>query len=270
VNPPREKMGLNPVIVPSHDILQKGLRYLKGEKNIRKKLNRKLTYNWFNQDPKRGSFSWFLSDVSYYFTGYPLDRRNRTDYKDFTGYRYNMVTWAYRDSEGWQKDAVRHEPGTSYSKDYGSFVPEGKFWERERSRFEKYRREGGMEGFGGDNTYASYEIIRFILYALKMNGLEDRRYFPGKPYIGVWILPLHMNAISPFIELGYLRKRFDRYVLTKKQDIIAEGIAVGVYSLFSGLKLKNNGTRHTPKGKRIDLDKYRITTDMDYFKAVTE
>jgi hypothetical protein len=270
VNPPREKMGLNPVIVPSYDFLHKGLQYLKGDKSIKKKLNRKLIYNWFTQDTKRSSFKWFLSDVSYYFTGYPLDRKNRTNFKDFTGYRYNMVSWAYRDSKGWEKDAINHEPGTPYSKDYGNIAPEGKFWERERSIYEKYRREGGMEGFGGDNNYASYEIIRYILYALKMNGLEERSYFPGSPYIGVWILPLHMNAVSPFIELGYLRKRFDRFVLTKKQDIIAEGIAVAVYSLFAGLELKDKGSRHTPRGKRIDLGKYKITTDTDYFEAVSE
>ncbi len=270
VNPPREKMGLNPVIVPPYSFLQKGLQYLKGEKSVRKKINRKLLDNWFIQDPRRGPFRWFLSDVSYYFTGFPLDRHYRTNGKDFTGYRYNMVTWAYRDDKGWEKDAVKHEPGTPYSKDYRDVVPEGKFWERERSRFEKYRREGGMEGYGGDNSYASYEIIRYILTALKMNGIEDRAYFPGSPYIGVWILPLHMNAVSPFIELGYLRKRFDRLVLTQKQDIIAEGIAVAVYSLFTGLKPKDNAYRHTPRGKRIDLDKYRITTDTDYFNAVTE
>lgn len=270
VNPPREKMGLNPVIVPSYDFLSRGLQYLKGDKKMRKKLNRKLLVNWFNQDNIRGTFRWFLSDVSYYFTGYPLDKRNKSNYKDFSGYRYNMVTWAYRDGKGWKDEALKHEPDTSYSKDYRDAVQEGKFWKRERSKYEKFRREGGIEGFGGDNNYASYEIIRYILYALKMNGLEDKKYFPGKPYIGVWILPLHTNAISPFIELGYLRKRFDRFVLTKKQDIIAEGIAVAIYSLFSGLELKDNGYRYTPKGKRIDLDKYRISTDLDYFEAVAE
>ncbi len=268
VNPPEEKMGLNPVIVPSYDLLQKGLQYLKGNKKVKKSMKRRLITNWFNQDNIRGSFRWFLSDVSYYFTGYPLDRRNRTDYKDFTGYRYNMLSWAYRDGKGWVKDASRHKPGTRYSKNISDIVPEGKFWERERSKFEKFRREGGPEGFGGDNNYASYEIIRYILYALKIRGVEDRSYFPGKPYIGVWILPLHMNAVSPFIELGYLRKKFHRSVLTKKQDIIAEAIAVAVYSLFAGLELKQNGYRYTPRGKRIDLEKYRITTDKDYFETV--
>ena len=268
--PPRNSDGINPIIAAPYSLLEKGLQYLKGDKSVRNQLINKMTDNWFCQDSLRSSFEWFLSDTSFYFTNYPLDRRGKVSYGEFKGYRHNMIKWAYRDDVGWEEEAQLHKPGTKYSKDFRNFSPEGKFWDREKSKFEEYRRAGGEEGTGGDNSYASYEIIRYILLSLFKNGNHNKIYFPGKPFYGIWIVPIHINAVNSFIELGYLRREWDRFILTKKQDEIAEGIAVGIYSLFAGLNLKEDKSRHMPKGKKIDFEKYRVSEEKTYFNAVTE
>jgi hypothetical protein len=267
---PRDFEGMNPVITPPNSFLNEGLRYLMGEQNGRKFYNASPYREWFVEETKRSDFDWFLNDVSLYFTGYPLRKSHDIDRTSFKGYRYNMVTWSYADGSGWENAAKYHVPSSPYASAFKDFIPEGRFWERERSRYEGYRRDGGDEGFGGDNAYASYEIIRYICYSLYLHGDDYHTQKPGKSYISVWIMPLHVNAINAFIELGYLNRNRDRFILTKKQDEIAEGIAVGIFSLLSGLDLKDKRFKYTPRGKGIDLDKYRISGDETYFDAVNE
>ena len=102
------------------------------------------------------------------------------NFEKFKGYRYNMITWAYSDGLFWEDVAKYHMPGTKYSKSYLDFEPIGKFWEREKNKNEAYRRNGGQEGFGGDNAYASYEIVRYILYSLNLKSKRFRRKKEGK------------------------------------------------------------------------------------------
>ena len=266
---PRDFEGMNPVITPPNSFLNDGLRYLKGEQDGRKFYGASPYREWFVEETKRSDFEWFLNDVSLYFTGYPLRKNRDIDRTSFKGYRYNMVTWSYADAPGWENAAKYHITSSPYASAFRDFVPEGRFWEREHSRYEGYRRDGGDEGFGGDNAYASYEIIRYICYSLNLHGDDNQAQKPGKSYISVWIMPLHVNAISAFIELGYLNRGRDRYILTKRQDEIAEGIAVGIFSLLSGLDLKDKRYRYAPRGKGIDFEKYRISGDETYFDAVT-
>ncbi len=268
--PPNDIKGINPVLAAPYKMLYKGLRYLRGEKKIIKSINKVMLDNWFSQEKDRTPFQWFLSDTSFYFTNYPLNRYNKIEYKKFKGYRYNMIDWAYRDEQGWEEKAKNHEPNSKYSRNYRDIVPEGKFWDREKSKYEEYKRSGGEEGFGGDNAYASYEIIRYILYSLKLHKLYHKSLLPGKPYVGIWIVPLHVNAINPFLELGYLRRKVDRFILTKKQKEIAEGIAVGIYSLLAGMKIKDTKFQYKPKGKKIDLKKYKISNEKSYFDLVDD
>lgn len=225
--------------------------------------------DWFKENTKRTSFEWFLNDAALYFSGYPLDKKRKVNLNEFKGYRYNMITWAYQDSSGWEKKAKHHYPNSQYSSDLKSIAVKGKFWQREKSKYEKYRREGGIEGFGGDNAYASYEIIRYMLAALKKTGSYNNHYQPGKSYVSTWILPLHVNAVSAFIELGYLNRWRDRKILVRKQNELAEGIAVGIYSLMAGIEPNDTKFKYRPKGKKIDLKKYQISTDESYFTTVT-
>ncbi len=265
---PADFEGMSPCIVPPYAFLEKGLHYLQ-KKITDKKVYHSSAYSyWFVESVKHDDFFWFLNDTALYFTGYPIDKNKELDLESFMGYRYNMIEWSYKDRPGWEPFAARHYPHTRFSTDMSTFSPDGKFWERERSKYENFRRDNGEEGFGGDNAYASYEIIRYILHALTIKGERYHVQKPGKSYISVWIMPLHVNAISAFIELGYLMRRGDRYLLTSRQDIIAEGIAVGIYSLFTGLKPKASKQKYPPRGNKIDLDKYRISDKKTYFDAV--
>ncbi len=267
---PADYPGMSPVLAAPYRLLEKGFRYLRGEISSTGFSNEKGLKHWFVEKMTRSPYRWFLNDSSAYFTGYPLKKSGQADLNDFQGYRYNMVDWAYRDSVGWEAAAKNHPSGTAYSSNIKSFKPQNRFWERERSVYESYRRDGGQEGFGGDNAYSSYEIIRFIQYSLRMKGVDNKKMIPGKPYVSTWIMPIHVNAVNPFIELGYFSRRFDRMILQKHRQEIAEGIAVGIYSLFAGLKVRDRGFPAQPRGSRIDLEKYRITSKEYYFDQVTE
>ncbi len=265
---PRDFEGMNPVVTPPHDILSAGLDYLKGGREEKKFLRNSPYREWFIEETTRSDFDWFLNDVSLYFTGYPLTKDLELDRAGFRGYRFNMVDWSYSCPPGWENAARHHIARTRYAPTLRDFVPEGTFWERERSQYERYRRDGGEEGFGGDNAYASYEIIRYICHSLYLHGDDHRSQKPGKSYISVWIMPLHVNAINAFIELGYLNRSRDRLLLTKKQDEIAEGIAVGIFSLLTGLELKDKNYKFAPRGKAIDFKKYRMPEGTSYFDDV--
>jgi hypothetical protein len=265
---PDEYKGMNPILVAPYDFLEQGLRYLKKNITGTDFFRNNRMNDWFCENTRREAFQWFLSDVSQYFTGYPLDANLKIRRNRFKGYLYNMNGWAYSDNPGWENRARYHVPNSRYSMNFRNVVPQGKFWDRERSKYEKFRRDGGEEGFGGDNAYASYEIIRYILSSLKLGEAYHKSLVPGRPYVSTWIMPLHVNAINPFIELGYLNRRIDRYTLLNKQDEIAEGVAMGVYSLLAGMKPLDEGFAHAPRGKRIDLEKYRITNERSYFDAV--
>lgn len=266
---PRDHLGFTSIICPSYDFFYKGLEFLRDrDRNIDFFRNSPYLYLWFMESTRRSSFKWFANDTSIYFTGYRLKRNYSINYKNFKGYRHNMVTWRYKDAIGWQNFAKNHEPGTRYAIHAKDFAPEGKYWERERSKFEKYRRSGGYEGFGGDNFYASQEIIRYMLTSLKNNKIRSRRQKLGNPYVSAWSMPLFVNAVTAYIELGYLSQKHFRFLLTKKQDELAEGIAVGIYSLFAGLPSGERTYKDAPLGKKIDFDKYKDIDKVSYFDKV--
>ena len=259
--------AMNAILTPPFSFLLNGLKYLRENKTGRKFFNKSPMSDWFVEDETRSTFNLFLSDVSQYFTGCPLDSDMKTG--PFRGYRHNMTQWAYTDDPGWEKDAAKHADYSPYSRNYRKVSPAGRFWDRERSRYESYRRDGGEEGFGGDNAYASYEIIRYILYSLKKNGGHYKDLTEGKPYFSIWAIPIYVNAINAYFELGYLKRKDDRKTLLENQNEIAEGIAVGIYSLFAGIDpVFDDNFTHTPKGKRIDLEKYAVSPEKTYFDMV--
>lgn len=260
-------MGMNPVIVPPPSFLRQGLAVLKGEQKSNKFFVNSKYKDWLVESAGRTGYEWFLSDTSLYYTCFPLKADKSVNKEAFRGYRYNMVTWAYADDEGWVETAKKHPANTRYADTLEKFVPEGKFWEREQSRFEDYRRDDGEEGHGGDNHFASAEIIRYMMYALRAGKIEHPDQKPGRPFYSVWQLPLSVNAISAYIELGYLLSPHYRMLFTEKVDVLAEGIAVGIYSLFAGLTPRpQEGVM--PRGKSIDLKKYSISKYSSYFDIV--
>lgn len=265
-----EYQAMNPVLAAPFPMLAKGLRYLRGETDDRSFFFASPLKDWFVEDTSRSSFSWFLSDTAQYFTGCPVDQNRAVQRHRFKGYRHNMIRWRYGDAAGWEKEAALHRAYSPYSLDYKNVSPAGKFWDRERSKYEAFRRNNGEEGFGGDNAYASYEIIRYILTSLNENGGYDDSFVPGKAYTSIWIIPMYINAVSAYFELGYLKRKKDRKMLTERQNEIAEGIAVGIYSLLTGMEISGNDFKHLPKGKRIDLEKYNFSSEKSYFDEVWE
>ncbi|PKA15877.1 N-acetylmuramoyl-L-alanine amidase [Leptospira haakeii] len=215
-----------------------------------------------------------VADAWIYFNGYwPNKSGKKTDLSNFEGYRQNMVTWKYADSTGWIDKAVLDGPGP-YAKKHSEYSAKGKFWDRERAEPELWRREDGAEGFGGDNHYAATELMRFLQYGLRtLPNSEEELSNPGpinKPYISTYSLPTFINAISAYLEIGYIDKEKDMKILTQRRKDTAISLAVGVYSLFHGIKIKSADLPYVPKGKKIDWARYENLKEGNYFRVVRE
>jgi len=267
LNASRYYRGMNAVIAAPYNFLYKGLQYLQGNGG-----NRSFFYNsnyadWFTETEDKSSFFWYCNDVMMYFLGYRMTSNYQPDIEAFRGYRYNMVQWMYNDPPGWAHIAKYHPAKTAYADDIKQFEPDNAFFNREQSTFEKYRRDGGYEGYGGDNLYASNEIIRYVLYNLYMHGVRHKEQRLAPPYISIWSIPLHVNAINAYMELGYLARPYTRYILDNHLDDMAEGIAAGIYSLFAGIEVSSK-ISCAPYGKKIDLKKYTINNNNNYFTIV--
>lgn len=266
---PPDYKGMNGIIVPPYNVLKKGFINLQnGGKGSIKDYGR--LKSWFKESKSVPYRLAYLRDCSQYFTGYSLKRNLSTDYRDFNGYKYNMVSWIYSDSPGWHIAAREHKPDTGYSDDFMTFKEEGKFREREKSLYETYRRGSSFKNFGGDNYFATYEIIRYILHSLDSRGVNGKDKVPGKPFVSTWSVPLLVNAISAYIELGYLDRKWDREVLLNRQEEIAEGVAVGIYSLLAGPGEVKGDFKYKPSGEKLDLEKYKMPDDKSYFDIVVE
>jgi hypothetical protein len=153
------------------------------------------------------------------------------------------------------------------------------FRDRERSFAETARRGGGAS-LGGDNLEASDEMIRFIRHALLRRvagegkaggGDADRLVGPhGLPFARDYAIPLFINAISCYVELGYRSNAEDRRLFSAHEEAYAEGIAVGVYSLLYGMRptpaaaIAGLAGFASPSGKALDLRPYR--KGRDYFQ----
>ena len=267
---PPDYKGMNGVIVPPYNVFKKGLSMLQSGETSKNINDNNILNSWFKEFKKTPSKFVFFKDVSYYFTSYGMKKNYSIDADDFKGYKYNMVAWRYSDPPKWNILAEKHPVNSKYSSDYKTFKEEGNFWEREQSVYEEYRRGTSFKDFGGDNYFATYEIIKYTLLSLNKAGISRKDKIPGKPYISNWSMPLLINAISAYIELGYLDRKWDRDILLNKQDKIAEGVAVGIYSLLAGIEKIDGNYKNKPTGKFIDLKKYNITKDKSYFDIVTE
>jgi len=210
-----------------------------------------------------------IIDTWIYLHGYWTDKSGKkTDLNKFEGYRQNMVSWSYSDGKGWESKAKENAKGP-YAKTHSGFIAEGKFWEREKGKEESWRREGGREGFGGDNHYASKELMRFVQFGLREQLKENKNKYPEvgpiqKPYISTYSLPTYTNAICAFLEIGYINRKRDIKYLTQNKKETAISLAVGIYSLFAGLEIKKPKNMPViPKGKKINWDRYE-----NYFEKV--
>ncbi len=265
---PSDHRGITAVAVPPFEFMKKALWFIE-DKNRSIDYFRKSPYNqWFIEDDTRSAFQWHIDDAATYFIGYGLNIDYSVNYDDFKGIRYNMVDWIYRDNPGWE-EYFKAGSEKHYAKTLDEFDYTTAFWEREKSKYEAYKRDGGIDGYGGDNLYASNEIIRYVLTSLKISGNDNKEQFHGNPYFSTWSIPLYVNAVSAFVELGYLKSDRYRKLLTENQDEIAEGVSMAIYSLAAGMNVKESEYKFAPKGKPIDFQKYNIGKGKTYFNVVS-
>ncbi|TGL48821.1 N-acetylmuramoyl-L-alanine amidase [Leptospira kemamanensis] len=207
------------------------------------------------------------ADTWIYLHGYWSQKNGKeTDLSKFEGYRQNMISWKYADDANWEKNIGKKGP---YAKSHEEFLESGRFWEREMGKKEEWRREGGKEGFGGDNHYVTKELMRFVQYGLPIQLKEKNSSYPElgpiqKPYISTYSLPTYTNALCAFIEIGYVNRSRDMKYLTQNKKETAISLAVGIYSLFVGLDVKKNpNLPYNPKGKKVNWERYET-----YFEDV--
>lgn len=220
-----------------------------------------------------------LADTWVYFHGYWTNKQNTAPWLEKNrGLRYNMISWNYRDADGWESKAAKQGPGP-YAIKYAEFVPEGRFWDREKAAPEAWRREVAVPGtqtkWGGDNHYASDELMRFVQYGLRTLKPEMRKNgaIGGivDPFVSTYGLPTLVNAISAYLEIAHLNVERDRNMVLHQQDEIARSLAVGIYSLFAGLQLRPGYKGpYRPTAKPLDFGKYENYEKGNYFKIVAD
>ena len=213
------------------------------------------------------------SDSWVYFHGHSTKKASlRTGpAKYYRGIRHNLLSWRYKDPPNWAALARRGAP--AYTAKHRRFHPKGSFWNREQSPKEKRRREGGALGFGGDNHYAGDELLRYIQFGVRLLDPEMRKADKvgplQSPYVSSYALPIYVNAVTAYLEVAYINRKRDRELVIKKQKDTALSLAIGVYSLFQGLDLKNKiASPLMPRGKRIDWEFYTKGSAGNYFKQV--
>ena len=247
------------------------------------------------RDAHLTTFEVFRADIWGYFHGYRSQNDgSQLNFSDYRGLRHNLTDWSYRD-HNWPDgyDPQKKE----YSFSYRDFRPvEQPFWQREKSKYESLRREGGRLGFGGDNHYAANELLHYVkllglldlpgnLRKEKQNKKNDsigQRQFGEvyKPYVSTYTLPIYTNAIVALLELGSLDIKRDRLLILENQESIARALAIGVYSLYRGLQLRDDllctvdrsqkkageVRRCQPSGDPLDFAQYTLEQGQSYFE----
>ena len=219
-------------------------------------------------------FESMRADAWVYFHGYRSNRRGtQVNFDAPRGIRQNLISWAYKESSQWHKNYNPHQPG-SYALNYKDFQAKGLFWQREKGQAEKWRREGGKLLYGGDNHYASDELLRFVQYGVR--ALRPKMRKKGRigkinpPFVSSYALPIYVNAIVAYLEIGFLNRKRDRDLIIGEQDSVAQSLAVGIYSLYRGIKLHSNleNTQNNawlPRAKPLKFERYRNLKGGNYF-----
>ncbi len=227
---------------------------------------------WLVTDSGWSQFEAARADAWVYFNGYRTNRRGTAiNPKKNRGIRYNMIDWIYADPPGWPKIYTPNEPGR-FALKFKDFRPEGKFWEREKGPGEAWRREDGVLGYGGDNHYATDELMRFVQRGARIQVPELRKAGQigpiQKPYTSTYSLPTFTNAIVAYLEVAFINRKKDRRLVIEYREEVAKSLAVGIYSLFRGLELKNDLKLgpYKPRGKAIDWRRYETLPGGNYFK----
>ncbi len=255
--PGTRERGTNALYVPSPSAFESLRQFALGKGPWTDELQR-IRPHWLARGRARGEKPSMLESAWCYFTGFPPAASGQSaDLRHPAGRSWNHVTWAFREPE---------PPRLTLE---GPFS--GPFRERERLPAEQRRRGGGPEGVGGDNLYAGQELLRFARLALARDPAAARppaEVFGATPsldtYLGprdrplcaAWTLPLLVNSVTAYLELGYISNFRDRWLLTNKRDRYIAGLAAGIYSLAAGAKVEPLAGVERPRGRAIDWSAY--------------
>ncbi len=269
--------GMAAVITPGYDTFSQAISFVNGNPVQRKKIRNAFLgspwQNWMRSAGKDG-FQSFMTDSWIYLVGRSMQSSGlEPDMRPskYRGYRQNWVTWVYADDESWIDAALSPEKGSAYYPHIRHFKPIGSFWEREKSIPERWRREGGQEGYGGDNYYSGKEIMRYIRKGFLANSVDTYTQLPviAKPYISTWVVPTYINAVSAYLEIAHLDAARDVQRILRHKEIYAESIAVGIYSLFYSLpQPATNRRKDLPTGTPLDFRKYVEYEGGNHFLSV--
>jgi N-acetylmuramoyl-L-alanine amidase len=262
-----QQRGMSALFVPSPKAFETARQIILGKAksaDIPKLLRRWWSYRGRSRD----KLGWLLNDAWTFFTGFGTDSTSRKVRKAaYIGQRWQHLDWAYA-------DPVEAQPRIDLK---GPFS--GPFFERERAPYETFRRGGGPEEVGGDNLYAGQELLRYIRYAWWKEyaggkpawkaKLTPRQFLPSleHPTGADWAMPLFSNAVAPFLEIGQLWNKYDRFLLTERLPAVADGLVVGIYSLFQGFQVPAVEGVEAPKGLPIDWNHYQLPGGGSYFVA---
>jgi len=277
--------GLHCLFVPSYGHFEKVRQEILGKKIKKDNEWYKVNRCWFKHTGARSRKQWMYNDTWTYFTGYGSDKSGKKlSTATNIGSRHQDLSWRY-------KSAERTSRTTSLDPEFT-----GLFWQREASAFEAFRREGGYEGYGGDNLYTGMELVRYTKQALwrdfVISSAKEKSYEKStkklfktkkdaqksvKQYLGPvhrsvaadWAVPLFGNAVTAFLELGYITNKKDFAILRNKLDVIADGITIGIFSLVNGLKLsKDSVYSESPKGRAVNWNHYKKLDKGNYFEEI--
>ncbi|HNE19841.1 MAG TPA: hypothetical protein PKM44_07935 [Turneriella sp.] len=258
------------VITPGYRTYELAQRYVRsgsaGRQKIRSQFAKTAWNRWFISDDRYKVFPSFMADAFIYYIGFWSKPDGvGTDFTRFRGYRHNLVQWAYADSDS-IVESLYGKQGERYATSLAAFEPLGPFWEREKGEAENWRREGGPEGYGGDNHYAGMEVLRYTRKAFVVNGFDTVATAPKilHPYMSTWAVPTYVNAIAAFVELAHTTSKRDHLRMAKHRQIYAEAIAVSAYSLLYGLEQKS--AKSFPKGEPLNLARYQKLAGGNYFR----
>lgn len=185
--------GMATVIAPGYKTFDMVRRIHLGQQNKQAFDASPWARTWLVTDPGWSAFEAARADTWVYFHGYRTNRAGtKVNFNKNRGIRYNMVRWAYADEKGWHHDYKPDQTGR-FALHYPDFKAEGRFWEREKSELENWRREGGPLGYGGDNHYAGDELLRFVQYGARLLAPDlqsDESIGPiHPPYVSTYSLP---------------------------------------------------------------------------------
>ncbi|MFA5479974.1 MAG: hypothetical protein WC337_08095 [Candidatus Muiribacteriota bacterium] len=218
-------------------------KYIYDNRNDVEKIKKHELFPYWNvSSVSRSIEDWMINDSRTYFTGF----RNTGH---FIGRRNTMVTWKYNEMQNFLE------------KEIDTDLLESNFFEREKSKYEKWRRSGGHEGIGGDNLYLSQESLRWISYLFAVNNKIDVNIL--EPRASDFSIAIYNNSITAGMELGNIYSERDRKFLIENSDEIARYMAYSMLCILNRVELSDKNTINNiiPKTNMLDLKKYG-----NYFK----